>query len=104
MEFTTYFQFFIALAIVLGLIALCAWAARRFGLAGAIPLKRGQTRRLAVIEAMAIDSKHRLVLVKRDDKEHLILIGGGSDLVVEGDIPAAADTNTAVPAKSGPDA
>lgn len=103
MEFSTYFQFFIALAFVLGLIALCAWAARRFGLAGAIPVKRGQTRRLGLVEAISVDAKHRLVLVKRDDREHLILIGGGSDVVVERDIPATAKTSTAAPAKPGTD-
>lgn len=39
--------------------------------------------RLAVLETTAIDQRRRLVLIRRDDTEHLLLIGGPSDLVVE---------------------
>lgn len=51
-------------------------------------LMRGRNRkaRLAVMDAAAIDDKRRLVLVRRDDVEHLILIGGANDIVVEHDI------------------
>lgn len=40
----------------------------------------------AVMDAAAVDSHRRLVLVRRDDIEHLILIGGPTDVVVERDI------------------
>ena len=43
----------------------------------------GRKHRLAVLDATAIDNRRRLVLVRRDDVEHLILIGGHNDLVVE---------------------
>jgi hypothetical protein len=43
---------------------------------------RGQ-KRLAIVESMALDTKHRLLLVRRDQTEHLIVIGGMSDLVIE---------------------
>src|SRR5262245_56346329 len=48
----------------------------------------GRTRktRLAVMDATAVDSHRRLVLVRRDDVEHLLLIGGPTDVVVEQDI------------------
>ena len=39
--------------------------------------------RLAVLETAAIDQRRRLVLIRRDETEHLLLIGGPSDLVVE---------------------
>ncbi|MDM7851777.1 flagellar biosynthetic protein FliO [Pseudochrobactrum kiredjianiae] len=42
--------------------------------------------RLTVTDAAAIDSQRRLVLVRRDDVEHLILIGGPSDIVIEQNI------------------
>ena len=93
MDFSTYIQFFIALAIVLALIAVFAWLARRFGLGGGYVPRRGQARRLSVVEATAVDAKRRLVLVRRDDTEHLVLLGGASDILVERDIPAPeADT------------
>lgn len=53
---------------------------------------RNRKTRLAVMDAAPVDSQRRLVLVRRDDVEHLILIGGPTDVVVERDIrllPAA---------------
>ena len=47
---------------------------------------RNRKTRLAVMDAAAVDSQRRLVLVRRDDVEHLILIGGPTDVVVERDI------------------
>ncbi len=47
---------------------------------------RNRKARLAVMDATAVDSHRRLVLVRRDDVEHLILIGGPSDVVVEQNI------------------
>lgn len=47
---------------------------------------RNRRARLAVMDATAVDNQRRLVLVRRDDVEHLILIGGPSDVVVEQNI------------------
>lgn len=47
---------------------------------------RNRKMRLAVMDATAIDANRRLVLVRRDDVEHLILIGGPNDVVVEQNI------------------
>lgn len=47
---------------------------------------RNRTPRLAVTDAAAVDSHRRLVLVRRDDVEHLILIGGAADIVIEQNI------------------
>ncbi|MCO5066016.1 MAG: flagellar biosynthetic protein FliO [Rhizobiaceae bacterium] len=47
---------------------------------------RNRKARLAIMDATAIDTHRRLVLVRRDDVEHLLLIGGHSDIVVESDI------------------
>ncbi|MBO6901975.1 MAG: flagellar biosynthetic protein FliO [Rhizobiaceae bacterium] len=47
---------------------------------------RNRKTRLAVMDATAVDSHRRLVLVRRDDVEHLVLIGGPTDIVVEQNI------------------
>lgn len=73
-----------ALLFVLALLGAFAFVARRLS-GGAIVLSKRQ-KRLAIVEVAAIDPKRRLVLVRRDQTEHLLLIGGGSDLVVEGGI------------------
>jgi len=44
---------------------------------------RNRAPRLAVVDAAAVDAQRRLVLVRRDNVEHLILIGGPSDVVIE---------------------
>ena len=91
MEPGTYLRFVLALVFVLALIGLVAWLARRFGLAGAVALPRGRRRRLSVTESLAVDGKRRLVLVRRDDVEHLILLGTGPDILVETGISPPPD-------------
>jgi flagellar protein FliO/FliZ len=95
MDYDIVFRFLIALVFVLGLIGLLAWVARRFGLAGRVAARPGRRRRTMVVEATAVDAKRRLVLVRRDDVEHLILLGPTNDLLVEQGI--------AVPAEHGAD-
>jgi hypothetical protein len=51
---------------------------------------RQRKARLAVMDAAAVDSHRRLVLVRRDDVEHLLLIGGPTDVVVEQNIRLTA--------------
>ncbi len=82
MSFATYWQFVLALAAVLSLLALLAWAARRFGLAGRIAAPGGR-RRLSIVEVAAVDGKRRLVLLRRDATEHLVLLGPDSATVIE---------------------
>jgi flagellar protein FliO/FliZ len=40
-------------------------------------------RRLQVIETLPLDIKRRLVIVRCDDNEHLLLLGPDQDIVVE---------------------
>ncbi|HEV2674089.1 MAG TPA: flagellar biosynthetic protein FliO [Aliidongia sp.] len=77
-----------ALVFVLALIGLFAWLVRRFGPA----MRLGRAGRLGMVESIAIDSRRRLLLVRRDQTEHLLLIGGTRDLVIETGITIAAET------------
>jgi hypothetical protein len=82
--------FLFAFIAVLALIGVAAWLVRRFASnrLGANP-NRGRMPRLAVIDAAAVDGRRRLVLVRRDNVEHLLMIGGPSDIVVEPNIVRA---------------
>jgi len=94
-------RFFLAFLIVLGLIGATAWAVRRFGagrLGGAST--RGRQPRLAVIDYASVDGRRRLVLVRRDNVEHLLIIGGPTDVVVEPNIVRAARVETPAPRPS----
>ena len=82
-------RFFVAFLIVLGLIGGIAWAVRRFGSGRLGPSTRGRQPRLAVIDYASVDGRRRLILVRRDNVEHLLMIGGPSDIVVEPNIVRA---------------
>lgn len=86
--FSDYVQFFFALVFVLALIGLLALLARKMGFGYRLPARGRRTRRLAVVEAMPLDARRRLVLVRRDSAEYLLLLGVNSDLLLEGGIPA----------------
>lgn len=88
----------IALIVVVALILLAAWLVRRFATTrlGA-NTQRGRMPRLAVIDAAAVDGRRRLVLVRRDNVEHLLMIGGPTDIVVEPNIVRAAAGRDQIP-------
>jgi hypothetical protein len=44
--------------------------------------------RLSVSEQAAVDARRRLLLIRRDDVEHLIMTGGPVDVVIETGIAA----------------
>ena len=73
----------LSLVLVLGLIAGAGYLVRRFGVQGGMVIKRGGHRRLGIVEQLTIDGRHRLVLIKKDDMEHLLLVGSGADLLIE---------------------
>jgi len=77
-----YLRFLAALGFVLGLIGLLAWLAARYRL-GSVPARAA--RRLAVVEALPIDPRRRLVLIRCDDREYLLLLGqDGNRLIAAG--------------------
>ena len=90
--------FFFAFVVVLALIGLAAWLVRRFaGNRLGANANRGRMPRLAVIDAAAVDGRRRLVLVRRDNIEHLLMIGGPTDIVVEQNIVRAMPRVTKAP-------
>lgn len=86
MSLDLYTRFVVALAAIAALLAVFAWLVRRYG-AGGRPAA-GAKRRLAIVEVAAIDGKRRLVLLRRDDTEHLVLLGPENALLVESGISA----------------
>lgn len=100
LTYADYIQFLAALMLVIGLIFLAAAALRRLGpeFVGNLVANKGigikglggkgkrggrNSRRLQVVETLAIDARHRAVLLRRDDKEHLVVLGGSNNIVVE---------------------
>jgi len=88
MEFIDIARYVGALVLVLGLLGLAALAARRFGVPGIV--KAGAERRLAVVESLMIAPRTRLLLVRRDDIEHLVMLTPQGAVSIEGGIESAA--------------
>src|ERR1700730_5454054 len=59
--------------------------------------RRGRQARLAVTDAANVDGRGKLVLIRRDNLEHLVLIGGPSDVLIEPNIAPAGTTPREVP-------
>jgi flagellar protein FliO/FliZ len=90
MDFARYIG---ALLLVLGLVGGAGFAARRFGLGSLV--KPVATRRLQIVETLGIAPRQRLLIVRRDNVEHLILSGPEGTSVIESNIPATAMPITA---------
>lgn len=83
MTLTTFANFLLAIAVVVGLLALLAWGGRRLGMIPGVSRRGGRNRRIQIVEVAPVDAKRRLLLVRRDDVEHLVLLGIAGDLVLE---------------------
>ncbi len=111
MDFVTYFKAFLGLAIVLGLILGLSYLLKRMGFGDGMRGPLGRKRRLATVEAAMLDSRHKVILLRRDDVEHLVLVGPNTSQIIETGIPAPpappassadAPPSDATPNESGP--
>jgi len=75
-----------ALLLVVVLIVFLVWVLK-FVLTASRTVVRGRNRRIGVTESVMVDAKRQLLLIRRDDVEHLVLTGGPQDLIVEAGIP-----------------
>src|SRR3982750_1544482 len=94
--------FLFAFIAVLALIGVAAWLVRRS--ANNPPganTQGGRMPRPAVIDAAAVDGRRRLVLVRRDNVEHLLMIGGPTGLVLELNIVRAMPARDGAPQRPG---
>jgi flagellar protein FliO/FliZ len=75
-----------AFLFAIALIALLVWAFKAFvmtGGRGAGGFLKGRDRRLGIVETAPVDARRKLILIRRDDVEHLIMTGGPVDMLIE---------------------
>src|SRR5712671_6323425 len=86
-------QLIIGVAIVAGLVGGIGWLIHRFGIQhlGTRIAARRQPH-LAVVDVAQVDGRRHLILIRRDNTEHLMMIGGPNDLLIEANIAVAAAT------------
>jgi hypothetical protein len=80
----------LAFVVVLAVIGVIAWAIRRFTKERLGTAARTRQPRLAVIDTATVDARRQLVIIRRDNVEHLLMIGGASDVVIETNIVRAS--------------
>ncbi|AYG59319.1 flagellar biosynthetic protein FliO [Rhizobium jaguaris] len=86
-------RFFLAaggVGIALLLLICILWIFRNRAPSPFVRGGKNRQPRLQVLDAAAVDARRRLVLVRRDGIEHLIMIGGPTDIVIESGISDAA--------------
>ena len=74
-----------ALAFVIGLIWLFGYAIRKYGWKFGMPIAAPTKaqRRLQIVESLNLDAKNRLVIIRRDDAEHLLIVNAENTTVIE---------------------
>ena len=82
--------FLAALLFVLALMGGLSLLLKKLGIAGPAMITPAK-RRLKVIENMPLDARRRVVLIERDNQQHLILLGQHNDLVIEQNISLDAE-------------
>lgn len=73
---------FVALFLV-GMAGLAGWLALQHFSRSGMSFFQSQVKRLGLVEVASIGSGRRLMLIRRDNVEHLIMTGGPIDIVVE---------------------
>ncbi|MBX2804869.1 MAG: flagellar biosynthetic protein FliO [Hyphomicrobiales bacterium] len=80
-----------------GIAALGLWiSCQNTGIDPTKLLPKKQDRRLTLVEARYLDNKRKMILVRRDNVEHLILTGGPVDILLESGIPAPSNSEHGV--------
>ena len=90
MEYLDLLRYFGALLLVLAMVGGAGLLARRFGVPGVT--KATSVKRLAVVETLMVGPRQRLIILRRDNVEHLVLSGPEGASVIESGIPAKTST------------
>jgi flagellar protein FliO/FliZ len=92
LEGISWLRVLIAASTVLGLLSLLSLAMKYVASRGWIcPLKQSG-KRLHVIESLPLDARRRLVIIKCDETEHLLLLGPGQDRIIETNLSKPSPT------------
>jgi flagellar biogenesis protein FliO len=89
------------LATVLGLLAAALWVVKRYNIRLPGRSFSARSSRLELVESLSIDARRSVALLRRDGREHLILMAPEGNLIIETNIaPGAASDPEDAPARS----
>lgn len=84
-----FLRFGAALVFVIALMGGLALLMRKFG--AGHPLTDPRKRRLKIVEVLPLDHRRRAYLIRRDAREHLVILGANSEIVVESGIDGSQE-------------
>jgi flagellar protein FliO/FliZ len=84
METTYYIQVGLAFVLVLALMGLLSFILKKVNYAQSGMMSKDS--RLKIVEQRMIDSKTKVAIIRCDDKDHLVVLGQNSTIVVETDL------------------
>lgn len=73
----------LSFGLVIGLIGMCALGLRVLARRNPQWMMQQTTGRLQVIETRMLDARRKLVLIKRDEQEHLLLLSPQGETLIE---------------------
>ena len=83
METLDFSRVFLSLALVVFLIWLSGFALKRLGIDRKLKGATGSQGRLQVVDVLYLDPKRRVVLLRADTTEYLLLVSGDSATVID---------------------
>ncbi len=83
-DLSQFIKFLLAFVFVLSLMGGLALIMRKLN--GNNPVTLPHKKRLRIVEILPLDARRRLVLIRRDDREHLVILGANSETLIESDI------------------
>ncbi len=86
----------VALIIVLGLMGGLSFLLKKLGLVNMPQTKKGDKKRITLIESMPLDTRRRIVILQCDDKQYLVVLGPNGETMLDPDI-TPVDSSAKVP-------
>lgn len=96
-QFAIAFAIILILLVLLGLVLRKVWGGRLI-MPGSDRSGRSRQPRLGIVDVYDLDRQRQLLLLRRDNVEHLLLIGGPNDVVIETNIVRVAGARVPAPA------
>ena len=84
MDMTSYLQVGLAFILVLALMGLLSFILKKVNYAQSGMMNKDS--RIKIIEQRMIDTKNKAAIIRCDDKDHLVVLGQNSTIVVKSDI------------------
>lgn len=86
-------RFISALVLVVSLMGGLWFVLKKIGVNGGFGLQQGTKRRLKIVEILPLDIKHKAVILRCDDKDHLVILGPNGETVIEKSLKVREEKN-----------